>query len=168
MHEYTQLSSRPKRMEKMMRAVEFAPTSDRKCSWTDFSASNKDWLEAVTKRINNQMNVDQVQADELMESRQSVDYLMAALSPSSGHSLSAGQDLELINKALSAIYEATEEKILSESEANALVEFFISNYIARRFGRILRNVFDVDATRNYSFRKLRGKSNYFVRAVLKL
>ncbi len=127
------------------------------CPWTIFSAAKGDWLRAASEKTDsdseNEGSLDREQA----QAQHLVDYFLAALSPSPERSIDKGRDLDVMKKALSSIYEAVEEDILTESEASALVQFIVSKFIERRFNVILRNVFDVETYHRYTFRGVRGK-----------
>lgn len=71
-------------------------------------------------------------------------------------SLSENKDLDVMNKAISALVEATEENILTEAESNALLQFLVSKFVERRFCVTLNRVFEPEARGEYSFRGIRG------------
>lgn len=128
------------------------------CPWSIFSAAKGDWLRSASENTDSDSETEGSLNREQAQAQHLVDYFLTALSPSPERSLAKGKDLDAMKKALSSIYEAAEEDILTESEANALVEFMVSKFIERRFNVVLRNVFDVETSHKYTFRGLKGKT----------
>lgn len=87
-----------------------------------------------------------------------VNLVLATLSPNPERSLSRGSDLRMMKSVVTSVHQAMEEDILSESEANALIEFLVARFIERRFGLILQKVFDAESARTYTFRGIRGEA----------
>ena len=70
---------------------------------------------------------------------------LAALSPCPERLLAKGKDLAAMKRIVVSVMEAMEEGVLTESEANALLEFMAAKFVVRRFGALLHNVSDVGA-----------------------
>lgn len=125
--------------------------------WTRFTTAKKNWLQSISNDAEITSRIEESSEREESQAEQLVSSFLAALSPSPERFLSRENDLEIMKKALSSIYEAMKENVLSESEANALVEHLMAKFIERRFGIILRNVFDVETAQKYAFRGFQGK-----------
>ena len=61
-----------------------------------------------------------------------------------------------MKRAISSIIEATQQDILTETEAEALIEFLATKFVQRRFDAVFYHVFDVGSPDRYSFRHVRG------------
>jgi hypothetical protein len=85
-----------------------------------------------------------------------MDWLLAALSPSPSRLFSASKDLSIMKRAVSSIIDATEEAILTENEAEALINFLATKFVEHRFGAVLESVFDVGSPSRYTLRALQG------------
>jgi hypothetical protein len=86
-----------------------------------------------------------------------IDGFFHALNPLRGKLLSKGRDLDIIKRTAISILELTEEQVLTEQEANALIELLAAKFVQHRFDRIFSNIFDLDISRKYSFHMLTGK-----------
>lgn len=86
-----------------------------------------------------------------------IEYFLNALSPSSVHPQSSSKDIEVMSKALYSVYEALQESILTEREADILIEFLISKFVKRRFGSVLSKVLNVEKEYKHTFKAVRGK-----------
>lgn len=93
---------------------------------------------------------------ELM-SEKLIDDFFHALNPLREKLLSKGRDLDIIKRTATSILELTEEQVLTEHEANALIELLAAKFAQHRFDRIFSNIFDLDIPRKYSFHMLTGK-----------
>lgn len=130
-------------------------TSNQTLSCDAINATNRSWLDMLSHSHGiPPMNPDK---EKSPQTEQIFNYFLAALSPSPEQVLSKGKDFQVIKKALISVYEAMEENILSESEANALIEFLVSKFVERRFDVILNNVFDVGSSHKYTFHGIRGE-----------
>jgi len=87
-----------------------------------------------------------------------IDYFLNALSPSSVHPQFSSKDIEVMSKALYSVYEALQESILSEREADILIEFLITKFVKRRFGSVLSKVLNVEKEYKHTFKAVRGSS----------
>lgn len=141
----------------MSTTTEIPEKTTENCPWTIFSAAKGDWLRVASENTDSDSEIEGSWDKEQAQAQHLVNYFLTALSPSQERSLAKDKDLDVMKKALSSIYEATEEDILTESEANALVEFMVSKFIERRFNVVLRNVFDVETSHKYTFRGLKGR-----------
>ena len=91
------------------------------------------------------------------ETKQLVDCVIVALSPTPGRVLAKGRDIEVMKRVCLSLLEVMEEGILTEGEASALTEFLASKFIERRFDVIMQDVFDVETSRK-CFRAIRGST----------
>ncbi len=96
---------------------------------------------------------------EIDESKTEVvmDLIMAYFSQQSERKFSEDRELEIMKQAFTSVLEVTEENIITESEASALLGFLTSKFIERRFDYNLRNVFNVKKHGKYRIRGIAGK-----------
>jgi hypothetical protein len=81
----------------------------------------------------------------------------AALSHCPEKLLSRGKDLDVMKRAVSSIVEATQEDILTQEEADAVLEFLAEKFVERRFASLMHHVFDIGPGNLYTFKKFRGE-----------
>ena len=69
------------------------------------------------------------------------DWLSLLAPPLPPEEKSLSKDLSLIGKVVSSIIEATEEKILTSEEADAITEFLVAKFVERRLEKTMRELF---------------------------
>ncbi|MCD4824213.1 MAG: hypothetical protein K8S55_06365 [Phycisphaerae bacterium] len=119
-----------------------------------FRHNHKSWIDGIKKDDEDvlsdkySLNAEQEVGDNF------INYFLASLSPNPQKLLSKDKDFEIIKKTLSSILEAVEEDILTEPEANALLDFVAMKFVESRFEVIFQKVFDVNMAKTYSFRSV--------------
>jgi hypothetical protein len=121
----------------------------------DFSKNS--YLELLDRyRKSTSMHTEKEDFPTELMSEKLIDGFFHALNPSREKLLSKGRDLDSIKRTAASILELTEEQVLTEHEANTLIELLAAKFVQHRFDRILNDVFDLDISRKYSFRMLTG------------
>lgn len=122
-------------------------------SWELLQKKQGQWVKNLTEeRISN----DFVENNIEVASMKMAEYLFQALSPRSEQLFPKSKDFEVIKRLVSSIIEVTEENILTESEANVLLELLISKFIERRLDSIMQHIFEFGPYQNYSLRIIKG------------
>ena len=117
------------------------------------------------KKLNSAKYISEISTDTLSEelfdnqARNIVIHVLSSLSTTKKPELLKSDDIAVINKIFSSVYEALEEKILNESEAKAVIEFITSKFVERRLNLILQEMFDIEKSNKYSFKGIVGKIN---------
>lgn len=124
-------------------------------AWELLNKQQSRWV-ARLKKTNSHESFEIALDDEEDTSSNIVGYIFESLSPCPERHFSSDKDLAVIKKAVSAIIEARDEDILTQTEAGAILEFITQKFVERRFGTIMERVFNAGTPRRYSFRTLRG------------
>ncbi len=78
--------------------------------------------------------------EESHPARREVQQWLTALLPHAQTEAPLSKDISAMSEAIASIVEATQEKILTESEANAITEFLVGKFVERRLERTLRTL----------------------------